>query len=168
MTLRRALSLAALLLVLPHARLAGAAEIKWRNFDAGLREAKSTGRPMMVDVYADWCRYCKIMDREVFSRDDVQRYLARRFVPVRLDGEGAQPATYEGRTYTGATLAQRFRVNGFPTFIFLRPDGAHLINVPGYVPAERFLALLRFVGDGALERGEDFEAFTRKAGAQAR
>jgi thioredoxin-related protein len=144
------------------------AEIRWRTFDAGLREAKATGRPMIVDVFTGWCGYCKKMDREVFPRDEVQAYLAKKFIPVRVDGEGAEAINYEGRAYTGATFSQRFRISGYPTFIFLRADGAHLVNVPGYMPPEQFLTLLRYVGEGALERGEDYEAFAHKANPGAR
>jgi thioredoxin-related protein len=154
------------LLLLPGASAAGpassAGELRWRSFDAGLREARTARRPVVVDVFTDWCRYCKLMDREVYSRADVREYLSKRFIPVRLDAEGREAATYEGRAYTGRTLAQRFRVNGYPTTIFLRSDGGYLVNVPGYVPADRFLLLLRYVGEGAMERGEDFDAFARR------
>ncbi len=143
------------------ARAAG--ELRWRGFDAGLREARSTGRPVLVDVVTDWCRYCKMMDRDVYSRADVREYLSQRFIPVRLDAEGAQVVSYEGRSFTGRTLSQRFRVNGYPTTIFLKADGGHLVNVPGYLPADQFLVLMRYVAEGALERGEDWEAYARKA-----
>lgn len=165
--LPNALALALLLLVLP-ASAASAGELKWRTFDAGLREARATGRPMVVDVVTDWCRYCKMMDRDVYARAEVRDYLAKRFVPVRFDAEGSQRATYEGRTHTGASLAQRFRVNGYPTTIFLDANGNHLVNVPGYIEANRYLTLLRYVAEGAMERGEDFEAFAKKGAGASR
>jgi thioredoxin-related protein len=161
------LAFAVLLLVAPSVARAGG-EIPWRTFDAGLREARAKDRPVMVDVFTDWCRYCKMMDRDVYSRADVREYLGRHYVVVRLDAEGAQRATYEGHTHTGASLAQRFRVNSYPTTIFLRADGTHLVNVPGYVEPGRFLMLLRYVAEGAMERGEDFEAFARRAAGAAR
>lgn len=145
-----------------------AGEVAWRSFDAGLREARAKGRPVLVDVFTDWCRYCKMMDRDVYSRADVRDYLAKRFVVVKLDAEGSQRSSYEGRSHTGASLAQRFRVSGYPTTIFLRSDGTHLTNVPGYVEPGRFLTLLRYVGEGALERGEDFEAFAKRTATPAR
>ena len=47
----------------------------WLNWDQGLSEASITKRPILVDVYTDWCGWCKRMDRDVYSRDDVRAYL---------------------------------------------------------------------------------------------
>ena len=133
----------------------------WKGWDAGLAEAGKTGRPVLVDVYTDWCGWCKRMDREVYSRADVQGYLAKRFVVVKLNAESNESASFEGKSYTSRTLAARFGVTGYPTTIFLSGKGAHLGNVPGYVPADKFLLLLRYIGDGHSEKGESFDEFAR-------
>jgi len=141
--------------------VSASADVGWRRWDEGLREAESSRRPVLVDVYTDWCGWCRRMERDVYSRPDVQEYLARRFVSVKLDAESRAPARYETRRITEQGIASRFRVSGYPTTVFLRSDGTHLVNVPGYVPADRFLLLLRFVGDGHLERGKSFDEFVR-------
>ena len=140
-------------------------EIKWRDWNSGLKEAESAKKPVLVDVYTDWCGWCKRMDRDVYARADVRDYLARRFVTIRLNAEASAPASYEGKAYTARSLASRFRVTGYPTTIFLRAAGDHLANVPGYVPADRFLLLLRYIGDGHLDRGVSFDDFAKKEGA---
>jgi thioredoxin-related protein len=137
------------------------AEGGWMSWNVGLKRAAETQRPVLVDVYTDWCGWCKRMDRDVYSRPEVRDYLARHFVTVRLNAESAEPASYEGRQFTGRTLAMRFGISGYPTTIFLRPAGEHLVNVPGYVPADHFLMLLRYIGDGHMDRGESFEAFAK-------
>jgi len=142
-----------------------AADPAWRSWDAGLREAATSGRPVLVDVYTDWCGWCRRMDREVYARADVQDYLARRFVTVKLDAESNAAARYEGRSYTLRTLAARFGVTGYPTTVFLSAKGAQLASVPGYLPPQDFLLLLRFIGDGHGARGEEFEDFLRAAKA---
>ena len=136
----------------------------WLNWDSGLRQARSQKRPVLVDVYTDWCGWCKRMDREVYSRRDVQDYLSRRFVTVRLNAESNEAANFDGKAYTARTLAARFGVTGYPTTIFLSARGGHLGSVPGYLPADQFLLMLRFVGEGHLEKGEKFEDFARAAG----
>jgi thioredoxin-related protein len=152
--------LAALLLASPgHAGAAGAT--MWRAWDAGLREAGATGRPVLVDVYTDWCGWCKRMDRDVYARRDVQDYLSRKFVTVKLNAESNEVARYQGRSLSSRALAARFGVNGYPTTIFLNSAGAYLGNVPGYTPPEQFLQLLRYIGDGHMDRGVRFEDFAR-------
>lgn len=155
-------ALAVTLLFHPANALGGPA---WRSWDAGLREAGTSGRPVLVDVYTDWCGWCKRMDRDVYSRADVQDYLARKFVTVKLDAESNAAARYEGRAYTSRTLAARFGVTGYPTTLFLSAKGAQLGNVPGYSSPQDFLLLLRFIGDGHAARGEKLEDFLRAAKA---
>jgi thioredoxin-related protein len=140
---------------------AGPDGLNWRSWDAGLREASSAKKPVLVDVYTNWCGWCKRMERDVYSRSEVRDYLSRRFVIVKLNAESAGAAGYEGQSYTERTLASRFRVNGYPTTIFLAANGEHLVNVPGYVTADRFLPLLRYIGEGYYERGVSFEDFTK-------
>lgn len=159
--LRFALGLAALLLV--PAVSARAQSGGWRTWDAGMKEAGSSKRYVMVDVYTDWCGWCKRMDRDVFARPDVRDYLAKKFVTIKLNAESGEAARYEDRAFTSRTLATRFRVTGYPTTIFLRPNGDHLANVPGYIPADRFLLLLRYIGDGHLDRGVSFDEFTKSS-----
>ena len=164
----RVLLLASLALAAFAAPPAAAADGLWRDWNTGLREAASSSRPVLVDVHTEWCGWCKRMNRDVYARKDVREYLQKRFVTISLDAEGGEAAQYEGKTFTSRSLAARFRVTGYPTTIFLAPDGTHLANVPGYIPAERFLLLLRYIGDGHLDRGITFDDFVKSAGAPAR
>jgi thioredoxin-related protein len=148
----------------PPARAASSA-LPWRSWDAGMAEADKSQRPVLVDVYTDWCGWCKRMDRDVYTRPEIRDYLGRKFVMVKLNAEANDAARYEGRSWTSRSLASRFQVTGYPTTIFLRSNGEHLANLPGYIAADRFLLLLRYVGDGAMDRGLSFEEFSRTAGS---
>jgi thioredoxin-related protein len=160
----RSLGLAALLgLALAVPAGPAAAEVAWRGWEAGLREAQASKRPILVDVYTDWCGWCKRMDRDVYARADVRDYLARTFVAVKLDAEALNDVSYDGKTYTSRTLASHFRVTGYPTTLFLDPSGRHLVSVPGYVAGDRFLLMLRYIGDGHHARGVEFRDFAKSS-----
>jgi thioredoxin-related protein len=139
----------------------------WRSWDAGMHEAAASGRPVLVDVYTDWCGWCRRMDRDVYARADVQEYLSRRFVTVKLDAESDANARYQGRVYSSRSLAAAFGVTGYPTTLFFGAKGTYLGRFPGYWPSQDFLLLLRFVGEGRAERGERLEDFLRGARAGA-
>ena len=161
------LGLAALLILAQPAAGAPrkAASVSWRGWDRGLEEARTSRRPVMVHVYTDWCGWCRRMEADVFSRPDVREYLSRNFVAVKIDAEAADPARFEGHTYTSRSLAARFGVTGYPTTLFLRAGGDRPVSVPGYVDAERFKLLLRYVGEGAIDEGVPFEEFCKRASA---
>ena len=143
-------------------------EVLWRSWDPGLREAESTKRPVLVDVYTDWCGWCKRMDADVYSRPDVREYLSKNFVTIKLNAESTKPATYQGKSHTGRSLSSGFGVTGYPTTVFLGSDGERLVNVPGYIKGDRFLLLLRYIGEGYLERGVDFAEFEKSAAPPAK
>jgi len=167
--MRRHFPLVALLVVTAAlaARPAAAADIAWRTWNEGLAESQATGKPMVVDVYTDWCGWCKRMDKDVYARADVKDYLAKRFVSVRLNAEANTAANWQGKAYTSRSLAQNFRVTGYPTTVFLKSPGEHLVNVPGYIPADRFLLMLRYVGEDHISRGVKWSDFEKANGAPA-
>jgi len=142
---------------------AGTADaVAWLDWDEGMRQARASNRPILVDVYTNWCGWCKRMDRDVYARADVRDYLAGSFVTIKLNAESQARGTYEGRSLTSRALASRLGVRSYPTTLFLRPGGARIVTVPGYVPADRFLLLLRYIGDGHLDRGTPFEEFSAR------
>jgi len=157
------------LLLWPVAAAAGApgrAEpLSWLHWDQGMSEASATRRPILVDVYTDWCGWCKRMDRDVYAREDVREYLTRHFVLVKLNAESAEEGRLGERTFTARALAQQLRVSGYPTTIFLKANGEHIANVPGYVPAERFMTMLRYIGEDHIGRGVSWQEYEKSAAA---
>lgn len=159
-------SLAALALALSFALPAHAGSVAWRGWNDGLAVAASSSKPVIVDVYTDWCGWCKRMDRDVYARADVTDYLNGHFVMVRLNAESNERVNYQGRALSARTLAGGFQVTGYPTTIFLRANGEHMVNVPGYIPAEKFMKLVRYIGDGYMERGVTWEEYSRQPGTK--
>ncbi len=149
-----AASLATLLALATPARA-----VDWRSWDDGLARAKSGKRFVVVDVYTDWCGWCRRMEADVYARRDVSEYLASKFVTVKLNAESGELVHVGERSMSARTLASQYRVTGYPTTIFLTPDGERLANLPGYVPADKFLLMLRYIGDGHMDRGEKWEDF---------
>ena len=145
-------SLAAAATKKPAAKPGAEQPMRWREFGPGLAEAKSTGKTMMVDVYTDWCGWCKRMDRDTFAKPEVQRYLEKSFVPVRMNAEANTSVHYQGEDYTYRDLATGFRITGYPATLFLGSDGKHLATAPGYMGASDFLTVLRYFGDGHFKK----------------
>jgi thioredoxin-related protein len=98
------------------------------------------------------------MDRDTYSVPEVRKYLGQAFVPVRLNAESSKKVAYNGGEYSYRELASGFKVNGYPTTLFLEADGKHIISAPGYMKAPDFLAVLRYIGDGHY-KNMDFQQY---------
>jgi thioredoxin-related protein len=144
-----------------------ASGMAWRAWDRGIEESRTSGRPVLVDVYTDWCGWCRRMKAEVYTRPEVRDYLEEHFILIELNAEASDPARYEGKAYTSRSLAARFGVSGYPTTVFLRPGGDHLVSVPGYIESPRFLQVLRYIGDGYMDRGVSFQDYTKQTAPAA-
>ena len=126
-------------------------------FEDALKEAAAENKRVVVDVYTDWCGWCKKMDEEAYSNSEVKKLLEDNFVLVKLNAEGKDKLTYNGKKYTEEELSYYFEVFSFPTTIFLEPDGKVISfkydnypmkNIPGYVKTDEFRKLLIFFRDG--------------------
>jgi thioredoxin-related protein len=127
------------------------------SFNDALTKAKSENKKVIVDVYTDWCGWCKKMDAEAYSNDEVKKIIEDNFIFVKLNGEGKNKVTYNGKQYTEEELSYYFEVFSFPTTIFLEPDGkliefrydnTKMKNVPGYFKTEEFKKILNYFKEG--------------------
>lgn len=98
------------------------------EWDATIKKATSEGRYVFVDVYTDWCGYCKMMDRDVFSDQQLGARFNEDFVNVKLDAE----------TEFGEMFAYLYDVTGFPTYLFFDAEENLLGAIEGYNELEAF------------------------------
>lgn len=126
---------------------AGDNALVWRSFNQGLTEAKKSNKKILVDVFTDWCKWCKVMDKETYGNSEVISLLNQYFVVVKLDAESNKRVTYDNKTFTERTLASAFGVDGYPATLFLDPDGLLITSADGYIKAPMFIDILRFIGE---------------------
>jgi thioredoxin-related protein len=121
--------------------------LQWYSFEKGLAEAKKTNKKMLVDVYTDWCGWCKRMDAETYSNAGIASYLQEKYVVVKLNAESKSKQSYNGRQYTEQELAGEFGVSGYPTTLFFKSDGTAITAVPGYANAADFKTILSYIAE---------------------
>lgn len=122
-------------------------EVKWMSFDSALITAKKLDKKIIVGVYTTWCGWCKRMDKEVFNDQRISGYLNENYVTVKLNAESNTKVTYKGKTGTEQTLARSFGVTGYPTTLFFEADGQLITSLSGYFSADKFLPILKFLGE---------------------
>jgi thioredoxin-related protein len=138
---------------------AQAQKIEWMSFEAAIDAQAKADQPkkIFIDVYTDWCGWCKKMDKETFNNPEVAVYMQQHFYMVKLDGEGKKPIVFRGKTFSFVPSGR----NGYhelaaglmqgqlsyPTVVFLNEQAELLSPVPGYHPPESFMPIARFFGD---------------------
>ena len=120
---------------------------QWKSFNKGLDLAKKSGKKVLVDVYTDWCGWCKKMDSSTYSDAKVKEYLKKNFIIVKLNAEGNEQLSYSGQSITPPEFTQGMGINGYPATLFLQSDGKPITVLPGYAEADMFLHVLSFIGE---------------------
>jgi thiol:disulfide interchange protein len=109
--------------------------IVWhRDVRRALEVARAEGKLVVVDVYTDWCGWCKKMDRTIYADPSIVA-LSRQEIFVKVNAEDGEQ---------GQHFAEQMRVNGYPTTIILDSRGKVLNIAQGYIETPRaFGDLLR-------------------------
>lgn len=104
-----------------------ASEAQWlTSFDKASAEAQKSGKPILADFTgSDWCPWCVKLRQEVFDTKAFKDWAAKNVVLLELDfpRKKAQDAATKK---ANAVLAKKYKIEGFPTVIFMSADGAQL------------------------------------------
>ena len=161
------------LILIPVALLAGCGggEVEtgksntWMSFENGMELARTLDRPVVIDFYTSWCRWCRVMERETFNNETVASYLNEHFISIRLNAEQTTGRLeYGGRTYTPAGLARAFKVRGYPSIAYLDGKGELVFVDAGFKKPDQFMVNLKYVRSGCYEKDISIEEFRRRGG----
>jgi thiol:disulfide interchange protein DsbD len=108
------------------------------GLDAALKQARESGRPVMIDFGAEWCAACKELDRYTYVDRKVVSE-ASRFLNIKVDGTNEVDGVN--------ALYERYGVSALPTVTFISSQGEVLLEprINGFLPPDKFLAELKKV-----------------------
>ncbi|WP_375325036.1 thioredoxin family protein [Flagellimonas sp. GZD32] len=150
-----------------------AQDIKWLSWEEAVELAQTDAQPkkMFIDVYTDWCGWCKKMDKDTFQNPAVSKYMQDNFYMVKMDAEGKDPITYQGKTFKYVPSGRRgyhelaaALLQGqmsYPTVVFLDENLNMLSPVPGYQKVDPFLQIAKYFGDN-IYKDKDWATYTGK------
>lgn len=107
--------------------------IDWETtYDSALSKAKKEKKHLLIDVYTDWCGWCKVLDKKVYQNAEAAEFINKSFVCLKSNAEKGD----------GIKVASRFKVSGFPATIVLNGKGEKIGSISGFLPPEKFTARL--------------------------
>lgn len=83
-----------------------------------VEKAIKADRPIFMDCYTDWCGPCKMLDRNVFSNDQIADYYNEKFINAKYDMEKGE----------GPSLKDKYGISAYPTLLFIDPKTEQVIH----------------------------------------
>ena len=150
-----------------------AQDINWISWEEAVQLSQTDAQPkkIFVDVYTDWCGWCKKMDKDTFQNPQVSQYMQDNFYMVKMDAEGKDPIQYQGKTvkfvpsgrrgYHELAAALLQGKMSYPTVVFLDENFNMLSPVPGYQKVEPFMQIAKYFGDN-IYKDKDWQSYAGK------
>jgi thioredoxin-related protein len=147
--------------------------VKWLTFEEAIEKNKTEKRKIFIDVYTDWCGWCKVMDKSTFADPAVAKLLNEKFYPVKFDAEQTADVVFNGTTFKFVPYGNRGTHQlaaallnnqmSYPTVTFLEEDYSTVYPIPGYRKPEEFHPLLVFYGENYHKKGSSANEEFKKA-----
>ena len=118
------------------------AEIKWLTMEEAFNLNKKEPRKIFVDVYTDWCGWCKRMDKDTFANPEVAEYVNKNYYAVKLNAESDRTFKLGEAEMTDRQVARQMGVSGYPTVVFIHEDFRTIEPVSGYHQPAQFMKML--------------------------
>lgn len=139
--------------------------VNWLTFEQAIEKSKTEKRKFFIDVYTDWCGWCKVMDKNTFSDPQIAKMLNDKFYPVKFDAEQKGDITFNGTTFkyveSGRSgyheLAAALMNNqlSYPTVVFVNEDFTSISPLQGYRKPEEFHKFLMFFAEEHYKKGQN-------------
>ncbi len=101
------------------------------TWEEALQRAKKEGKPIFLDISASWCGPCKMLKARTFPNGEVGKFYNENFINVAVDGEKGE----------GIELAQKYKIRGYPSLIFIDSNGKLIAQTAGFRNPKQFIEL---------------------------
>ncbi len=132
--------------------------VKWYTWEEAVEANKKEKKKFFVDVYTDWCGWCKRMDKATFEDPQVAAYLNKNFYPIKLDAEQKEDINFDGHTFKFRKGGRRgihefanLLLDGqlsYPSIVFLDENVHRIMISKGFKKKDDFMVEAEFVVDG--------------------
>jgi thioredoxin-related protein len=137
--------------------------ITWHTLEEAEKLNKKNPRKIFVDVYTSWCGWCKTMDATTFHDSLVTAYVNKNFYAVKFNAEGNDTINFNNQRFINPGTAAGKRAThqlamaigakdgriGYPTISYIDENNKVVFIQPGYLTADQFLLVLKYIKEEA-------------------
>ena len=131
-------------------------KVQWMTLEEVMTSMQKEKRPILIDLYTDWCGWCKVMDKKTYQNKNVSAYLQQKFYAVKLNAEATKAITWNGKMYkfnpgykthdfaiylTGGQLS-------YPTTVIIPLEEPQPQAIPGFLEPKDFEMIVKYFGEG--------------------
>lgn len=138
----------------------------WISLQEAEKQFSREKKPILIDLYTNWCGWCRVMDKKTYAHEGVATYLNSKFYAVKMNAETKKELKFMGKTFH---FNERYNTNelalfltnnrlSYPTTIIIPADGSPPQIIPGYMEPADFEVILKYFGEGKFGK-ESFDKF---------
>jgi thioredoxin-related protein len=147
-------------------------DLKWLSFEEAVRLNEKAPKKILIDVYTDWCGWCKKMDKATYTNPEIIKSINKDFYLVKLNAESKDKIVFKDKTfqfnaeYKSHELALGLLRGqmSYPSTVFM-DEGYNLLTVvPGYLTPENMQPILNYFGADVYKSKswEEYQQETKK------
>lgn len=133
-------------------------EVKWLTFEEATALHKKEPRKLIIDLYTDWCGWCKVMDKNTYSNPVIASYINENFYAIKFNAEQKEPVEFNGHTFEFLPDAGRKgthsiayavtgnNLSGYPMTVFMDEELRIIQPISGYLKPNQMEPILEFIG----------------------
>jgi thioredoxin-related protein len=143
--------------------------IKWITIDEALKQNKAKPKKIIIDVYTDWCGWCKRMDKDTYANSVIVKYINDNYYAVKFNAEQRGPVSFKNKIYNfqaqGGRGVHEFAYMllngqmGYPSTAFINTDLQVIGAVSGYKDPDNMDILLRYIKEEKYKTGVTLQQY---------
>lgn len=142
-------------------------KINWLSIEEAQLKVKTDPKPVLIDLYTNWCYWCKVMDKKTYNNTKVIAYINEHFYAVKLNAETKETVEWGNKDYqynsqnkvNDFTLYVTNGQLGFPTTVIFPEIQKDPAAIPGFMQPREIETVLKYFGEESY-RTQNFKEFS--------